>query len=217
MYQLFLYGMSYGSAFCFNFDGRTVNAVNQLSNMVSPLMRRIGRENFVEDVLFYALNAHRGRTIKNKDYAPARDFMSFGFGFDILGDKHVSWNLPPSVFKKMKKKRPEFQFFHKEAYFYRSYPYSTLSHNLPNDTKLDPDRILQLKNRKYLLQALLNAEQEGKEANNLRPTIDEGRTTEYIETKQGIEEENVEKMKKVKNEVSKEESQTRLDELDNLF
>lgn len=207
-------------AFCFNFDGRTVTAEKQLLDMVTPLMRRVGMDNLREEVIFYSLNAHRGRKIQTIEGTPARDFISFGFGFDVLGDKHVSGNLPPSVYEKKKDQEPEFRIFDKREYIYNSYKYgSDLAKGIPDDTGLDKERILGNTDPYYRnrLSNLLIAEQQSKESNQLRPIIDEYRVLEHITEKEGVTEENLNDMKKTRKSFENEKMQTSLDELSDLL
>lgn len=204
-------------AFCFNFNGRTVTAENQLLNMVTPLMRRIAVENLQEDVFFYSLNAHRGRRISGGDYVPARDFMSFGFGFDILGDKHLAGNLPPHLLDEMDSGH-SLRVFERDDYVYEDLEYGPdLGSQLPSDTGLDPARIIDNPQSRYRFAALLNGEQQSMEANDLRPVIDDHEVVAHIEPKRGISSDNLEDMKTAKRSFEGQKTQTRLDDLDDLF
>lgn len=204
-------------AFCFNFNGRTVTAENQLLNMVTPLMRRIAVENLQEDVFFYALNAHRGRRTSGGDHVPARDFMSFGFGFDILGDKHLAGNLPPHLLEEVDA-APSLRIFERNDYVYEEYGYGPdLGSRLPSDTGLDPERIIDYPQSRYRFAALLNGEQQSLEANDLRPVIDDHDVAAHIGTKRGISSDNLEDMKTAKRSFEGQKTQTRLDDLDDLF
>ncbi len=103
--------------------------------MVTPLMRRIAIQEMEEDTFFYTLNAHRGRSKDGGSYIPARDFLSFGFGMDVLGDKHTGGNLPPHLYDKIGDSDPTFRLFHKDDYVYRNHEYSpNLKSKIPEDT-----------------------------------------------------------------------------------
>lgn len=204
-------------AFCFNFNGRTVTAENQLLNMVTPLMRRIAVENLQEDVFFYSLNAHRGRRISGGNYVPARDFMSFGFGFDILGDKHLAGNLPPHLLEEMDSDL-SLRLFERNEYVYEDHGYdANLRTRLPIDTGLNLDRIVDNPQDRYRYAALLNGEQQSLEANDLRSVIDDHNVVEYIEPKRGISPDNLDDMKTAKRNFEGQKTQTSLDELNDLF
>jgi|GEM_PF-3721676 len=205
-------------AFCFNFNGRTVIAENQLVNMVTPLMRRIGEEDLVEDVFFYVLNAHRGRSPTGKEYIPAKDFMSFGFGFDVLGDKHVGLKLPPNVIKKLDSEEDTFKLFHRDQYVYRDYEFNDeLKRNIPSETGLDKDRIVNRPQDRYRLSRLLNTEQKLKETKILASTIEENRVVDYVNEKKGVTPKNIKNMQETKENLEEGQQQTSLKDLDEYF
>lgn len=204
-------------AFCFDFNGRQITAETQLADMVTPLMRQIATESMEEDVFLYALNVHKGRRIE-EDITPARDFFSHGFGFDVLGDKHVSPDLPPHIYEKMKNEDPEMYLFDREEYVYNSLPYGpNLRRNLPSDTALDPERVLN-PNFKSRYEKLLNSEQQAREDNQIQVAVDENRVVDHIAEKRGVQEEEVvDDMRKTRAEFEGGASQSQLSELDDLF
>lgn len=204
-------------AYAFNFNGRTVTAEQQLTDMVAPLMRNIAMEDRQEDVLLYALNAHRGRSSDEGDYIPARDFMSFGFGMDILGDKHTGGNLPPHLLEKMKNSDPTFRLFDRRAYFYQNHEYDQLAHFLPDQTGLNKRRILDNPSYGYRLATLLNGEQQALEAKNLQLYIDEDRVTESIERRVGVKNEDVRSMQDTKRKFDSQQDQKTLSDLDDML
>lgn len=204
-------------AYCFNFDGRTVTAQQQLTDMVTPLMRRIAIEELEEDTMFYTLNAHRGRSKAGASYIPARDFLSFGFGMDILGDKHTGGNLPPELFAKLDDSDPTFRMFNKDHYIYENYEYSQLNNSIPRDTGLDKDRILTRQNDNYRLATLLNGEQQSLETSNLQPAIDEQRVLDHVDRKQGIDRKEIESMETTRNNFVSSQSQSTLSSLDDML
>lgn len=205
-------------AFCFNFNGRTVTAENQLVNMVTPLMRRVATEDLEEDVLFYSINAHRGRSVKDGNYVPARDFLSFGFGFDVLGNKHIAATLPPQLYEKIANSDPTFRLFDREEYLYDSYEYDQeLEDHIPVDTALDSERIINRPQDRYRLSALINSEQQAIESSAIRPAIDEHRILDHIEPKTGVGEDAISDMKQTRRSFDGRKAQTSLDDLDDLF
>lgn len=204
-------------AFCFDFDGRQITAETQLSDMVTPLMRQIATENLEEDVFLYALNAHKGRKTQN-NITPARDFFSHGFGFDVLGDKHVSPDLPPHIYQQMADEDPELYLFDRDDYVYNSLSYGRgMKNRLPQNTGLDPGRVT---NPKYKgrYQALLNTELQARESGELQVAVDENRITEYIGDKEGVKDESVvDDMRSTKTVFDGGKTQSSLDQLDELF
>lgn len=205
-------------AFCLDFNGRQITAETQLSDMVTPLMRQIATEDMEEDVFLYALNVHKGRSTQD-NITPARDFFSHGFGFDILGDKHVSPDLPPHIYEKMQNEEPEFYLFDRDNYVYNSLTYgSELRNNIPSNTGLKPDRILN-PDYKSRYEKLLNTEEQAREAQELQTAVDENRVVDHIAEKKGVQDEQVvddmRNTKTVFTEGGKPQSSLR--DLDNLF
>lgn len=204
-------------AYCLDFNGRQITAETQLSDMVTPLMRQIATENMEEDVFLYALNVHKGRRI-DSDITPARDFFSHGFGFDVLGDKHVSPDLPPHIYEKMRKEAPEFYLFDRGDYVYNSLPYnSELKNNMPADTGLNLNRVMKPEYRSRC-QKLVNTEQQVREAKQIQVAVDENRVVDHIAEKRGVKEEDVvDAMRNTKHVFDGGSSQSQLSKLDELF
>lgn len=205
-------------AYCFNFNGRTVTAERQLTDMVTPLMRNVAVEDMEEDVFLYSLNAHRGRSVEDLQNTPARDFLTFGFGLDVLGDKHTGGDLPPELIEKISGSEPRFRLFDKGHYVYQSLEYGDqLRARLPTDTGLDIDRILQRKSENYRLATVLNGEQQAKEALGLRPLIDEYEITRHLDRKRGVQDKNLEEMKTARQSFDGNRNQSQLSELDDML
>lgn len=203
-------------AFCFNFNGRTVTAKDQLTDMVTPLMRQIAVEGKEEDVFTYALNAHRGRS-QGSDYIPARDFMSFGFGLDVLGDKHVGPSLPPHIFEKLEDSDPTFRLFESNEYYYKNYEYSELREKIPEETGIPESRIINRKSDSYRLATVINAEQQSLETATLQPYIDEYTVVEHIQDKQGVSFDAISSMKSQKSSFEDDQGQSSLSGLDDMI
>jgi len=205
-------------AFCFNFNGRTVTAENQLTDMVAPLMRKVATEDLEEDVLFYSLNAHRGRGTQQENYIPARDFMSFGFGMDILGDKHTGGNLPPHLYDEIADSDPTFRLFHRNDYIYRNYEYGPeLREKIPSDTSLDVERIMNRQGDNYRLATLLNGEQQAKESKELQSAIERDYVFSHIQQKTGVGEDEIDSMKSTREQFENRQNQQTLSDLDDML
>lgn len=203
-------------AFCFDFNGRTVTAQFQLSNMVVPLLREVGKRKIQEEVFFYCLNANRGRGSSESDFVPARDFISLGFGFDIVGDKHMSLPRPSDFYEKMEDTGPEFRMFHKDEYYYKTHDYdSSFIDRLPTKTGLDREKIAEnsSSHHRRKFEKLLNGEQQALEAMDLRPAIDENRVLGHIQTKSGVDNNVLSNLQSSKEEFENERKQKRLNDL----
>jgi len=75
--------------FCFDFEGKNPLV---LKDNVRTFFRAITQEESLSNCSFYALNANPG---KFGDIASAKDILSFGFGFDILGSNHKRRAINP--------------------------------------------------------------------------------------------------------------------------
>jgi len=204
--------------FCFNFNGRVVTANAQVSEMVMPLMRRISTEDLQEEVFMYALNAHRGRKTGG-GIKPARDMASLGFGFDILGNKHVSPSLPPHIYEKIKNSDPEIDLFDPREFSYQSYGYNKrLERLISQRSALDPHRVISNPDKKWRYNKLLNAEEQSREAENLRTAISEERVVDYLTQKRGVERMNLmSDLQEARGIFEGGKKQSRLSELDDVL
>ena len=204
-------------AYAFNFNGRTVTAEDQLTDMVAPVMRKIAVEDKEEDVFLYAINAHRGRSQGN-EYIPARDFMSFGFGLDVLGDKHTGGNLPPHLYEQIEESDPTFRLFKADEYAYRNYEYGPeLFQNLPESSGIEEGRIASRRGDNYRLATLVNGEQQSLEARTLQDRIDEYSVTSHVRTKVGVDFDDLESMRTTRQKFESDQSQSSLSDLDGMI
>ena len=70
----------------FNFDARVPSSIYPF---LQYMYREIHNLSGLGRFIYYAFNVNKGRLISSLDCIPARDVMVFGYGFDILGNKHI--------------------------------------------------------------------------------------------------------------------------------
>ena len=80
------------TSFVIDSDGR----VPWIDTWILNFYRTIGDKqyNIENECLIYSINASTGRAKKNEMTYEAKDFIGFGAGFDIIGEKHVNKSFP---------------------------------------------------------------------------------------------------------------------------
>lgn len=155
------------SSFCFDFDGSTPNHLK-----LRPIMRYFNTKKILDDVLIHGINARPGKILKNTNVIPSKDFIAYGFGLDILGERHVSPKLPKEFFENMKKAVNQQQGNKKRIFIKSDYGYyktdirEDISERYPNDTKIKLDDILH--ESQQIWQDLFNMEQQSIETGRIR-------------------------------------------------
>ncbi len=174
-------------AFCFDFAGRTPSSTE--ARNIRPFLKELRERGIEEEALMYALNANTGRAGKSGDpnLAPAKDILAFGFGFDVLGMKHLALKGPPEMYDAMAKKGPQVRLFDKDAYGYRKAPLRGVRGILPKDSGVRPEWFGRA-GRLSAFQTLANMEQHAFEAHRLRKVITEGGVEKYLARKSAMEE-----------------------------
>jgi len=163
--------------FCFDFEGKNPLV---LKDNVRTFFRAITQEESLSNCSFYALNANPG---KFGDIASAKDILSFGFGFDILGSNHRRRAIPASVAKL--KREPKVRLFNKQAYSY----HNCREHEVANI--YSPDSSIQVnslkgENKYYRFKKAYNMEQQGFETLQLKQIIGEEKLLAYLDTKNQV-------------------------------
>jgi len=189
-------------AFCLDFAGRTPSATEERN--FRPLLKRLVSEGLQEDVLFYALNPNTGRAARGlpRGVAPAQDILSFGFGFDVLGLKHFGLKGPREMYEALRQQPPSTRLFDKEAYAYRRVPLNQAESIFPPDSSLSPED-LKLASRHYVIQAIVNMEQHGLEANRVRQAIQEYAVGDYLKEKTLLQEKDRTRMRRAREDVDR--------------
>lgn len=204
-----LYRNNEVTAFCANFDRRTITAERQIEEFVTPLYQELNEEGISDRVLTYAVNVKRKSNRDSKPSPTARDFVSFMHGFDILGENHEGLRLPPEELEKLKKKfrnRPtQMDVFNKDEYVYHETTHGDIDEHFPKETSLDISRVKQrLRQREeppYALRALLNSEQMAIAARELRIAVQSGDSRDHIVSKTGITESELETVESLQSSI----------------
>ena len=180
------------SSFCFDFNGQTPNHLK-----LRPVMRYLNNKKILDKTLIYGINAASGKALKNTNTIPSKDFISYGFGLDILGEKHTRIRLPKAFFEKMTKAVKEQQknkrrIFIKSDYgYYQTSAKEEISDLYPNDTKIKLDDIFH--DTRKNLQKLFNVEQQSIETHNIKKilnSLDKNETIlDYLRGKDQIQKE----------------------------
>ncbi|MHA1366684.1 MAG: hypothetical protein ACTSP5_09785 [Candidatus Heimdallarchaeota archaeon] len=160
--------------FCFDFEGKNPLV---LKDNVRTFFRAITQEESLSNCSFYALNANPG---KFGDIASAKDILSFGFGFDILGSNHKRRAIPASVAKQIRE--PKVRLFNKQAYSYRNCREHEVVNIYSPDSSIPVDS-LKDENKYYRFKKAYNMEQQGFESLQLRQIIGEEKLLAYLNTK----------------------------------
>lgn len=188
-------------AFVVDFQGRTPSASEERN--LRPVMKRLKDEGLEEDVILYALNANTGRSSGDlgEGVSPAKDILSFGFGFDVLGRKHLGMYGPKELFEKLAAQdQPEVRLFSKDQYTYRKTTPDGIPGIYPDDATLAMSRFADLAttSRKNDATHVVDMEQKAFEARELRTVINEQRVPDYLGGKEGLLPLDFERMKKAR-------------------
>ncbi len=188
-------------AFVVDFQGRTPSASEERN--LRPVMKQIKDLGLAENVLMYALNANTGRSSGDlgAGVSPAKDILSFGFGFDILGCKHFPLIGPKELYERLRLEgRPEVRLFSKNDYTYRKTTPDRVQEIFPEDATMDLDRFTALAstNRRYEATAVVDMEQKTFESQTLHQVIEEDRVPQYLQTKEGLQDIDYDRMKRAR-------------------
>ena len=167
--QLYL-GLNNIKIIGFNFDAKVPSSVY---SFLQSIFREVRRISSLARFVYYALNVNKGRYISSLDCIPARDVMVFGYGFDILGEKHIA---VPS----RERERGYIMIFNQDTYGYDKVSYRGIK-------------------RIYLQEKILNFPKYLSEFHNIHVLLREGGAIkEYLSNKKCIhrvDHENIFKLK----------------------
>ena len=156
-------------------------------NLVQRILTEIEEKNR-ETCYLQGLNVKYGRPLTSKAIAPARDILSFYYGFDSFGPSHIGLKLPRDLYEKPTPPRP-FRLFNRDDYgYYRSdltglgvFPSEQGAVYQIQDFYGDASK--RLKD----MAKIFNAERQGVEAHLLRKNLEEGQSiARYVATKKHI-------------------------------
>jgi hypothetical protein len=107
------------TSFVVDFDGRSIDGASY--SWLRKLTRLISSNDLTDECVLYSINASEGKFMKQATEIPAKDFMSIGYGMDILGLNHTRIHAPRQVWDEIKAAQKEntYRIFDREAYGYR--------------------------------------------------------------------------------------------------
>ena len=155
--------------------------------MISIINLDILNESFT-----YSCNTQRGKSSRSSDIIKANDILVYNFGFDIVGNSHMTSRIPPDAAKKIKKRNhTSIRLFNNNDYgHYRYDKVSLIEDFYPHEkTKIpieffDPtDNVSRSKD----CQKLFNNEMFGLELLKYNCLLNENESTlDYLKTKNQI-------------------------------
>ncbi len=174
------------TSFVIDFDGRSIGTNRSWIRNLFRIMRN--DLDILDKTFLYSINSNEGKFMKNKKSILAKDFMSAGFGIDIIGLNHLPPRMSTEVWKRIKENRQEntFRVFNRNTYGYDKKEKEGLSN-------------LGISNREDLKK--FNSSEQHKETSVLRKNLTENNTLEpYIRTKPQVDETTIKDIKKLRSE-----------------
>lgn len=189
------------NAFCFDFDGKNPITMRQT---IRGFLRALKKNKLLEESFIHSINVNAGRFIKEAEIIGAKDVLSFGLGFDCIGDKHKPPKGPKDFYDRLKDSTERrFRIFRKADYGYYRVEPSNVKDILPIDSSFSASTFSSGEVQPFVIQRLFNTEQLGLEAVTLRGIIKEEEPTKYLSSKKYVEKEDFKKIIKMKEDVSK--------------
>lgn len=188
-------------AYCLDFAGATPSGVDVLT--LRPLLKRLKDDGLQDSTLLYALNAGTGKSNKSlpPGVSPAKDVLAYGFGFDVLGLKHMALKGPKEMFDKMAAQEPGVRLFDKDAYAYRRVPVNKVAGALPEDAAISATAFQGGANLPQL-EAVVNMEQQAMEAARLRGVLARDELAGYLGGKGALDKGDLKRMQGARKELS---------------
>ncbi len=169
------------TSFIIDFDGKCVQTTISKMRM---LLRSIKEYDLSEEAFLYGINSYEGKFAKNAVEIAAKDFISTGFGIDILGMNHIPPRLPSDTWNKISQKEKTYRMFSKDTYGY---------HKVSEQEALVRGFVNRQDINKY------NNTQKHQETLNIKKLLNEESTLEpYIATKPQIDEKTIAEIKKLR-------------------
>lgn len=172
------------TAICVDFNGRSPMVPAQVENVLTPLQAELGFRDWHEDGFLYAINADRGQRTQ------AGNFLALAAGFDGLGGYHTGPRGDEEFFDWLNERPPTtLRIFETAAFRYREHPIEEIVERFPPRTNLDAERVQALAERGSAGNArkVLNAEQLGLAANELRRAINVGNAAALLRSKSSVD------------------------------
>ena len=195
-------------SFVFDFDGKTPLSMRQT---IRSFMRSLKEHDLLENSFIHSINANQGRFNKDANVVGAKDILSFGLGFDSMGERHKPLKGPKEFFEKLQNRdENKLRLFNKEDYGYYKISPNEIQDVYPKDSIIKMDSFanenLDLRN----LQKSFNLEQIGLETLRLREIINEQSALEYLSNKPLVKKEDYKKIARMKKEISRKQTQLSL-------
>ena len=186
-------------AFCIDIGGRVALSLTQQIAEVQRFLRTNEIEAFV-----HATNVNIGRAKKRSNIITAKDVLSFGMGFDSIGDNHIGGGTrdPPPVVDL------NLRLFDKDGYgYHKIHSMGEIEDIYPEGSKVTPEHLLDDSlSRRRKAQTTFNYEQIGMETDRLMKVIDAGGVDSYVRNKTHVDNDSFKAIAKVRADLS----QTRL-------
>ncbi len=171
------------NSFILDFDGRSIETN---PSWVRKLMRLLKEYDLIEESVLYSVNSNEGKFMKNASEILAKDFVSTGFGIDLLGLNHIPPRMSSEAWAKIKAQRRKntFRLFNRNSYGYLKKTEAELKAlNIKDRTSLKNFNISEQFKETQILQQKL------KEENSIEP---------YIRSKSQVNDDFIKKIKKLR-------------------
>ena len=193
------------TSFIYDFNGK-VSSI--MKTKLREMMIALKDVDLLEKSFLYSINANNGKMIKDVPIVRARDILTFGFGFNALGDQHIRRAFPPDIAKKIRermKKNPMHRLFNNRDYgYYKTSNLSILEDIYPkNETFIPFDNFKIHNDKARRSQVLFNDERLGKEAIKYQEIVKEepDKTTDYFKTKKYVREKDIKDLVKFRDQI----------------
>jgi len=180
------------TAFCVDFNASSVST--KYPDIID-IYKTINDYDIDGDGFLYSINASVGRASQKKSVIDAKDILSFGYGFDVLG-KFQSPPIPIDAAQKFNTSDKRLRVFNKEDYGYYKVIGSDIKKIYPKGSGVPLDDLIKIKvktspkGNTYLDRSIsnhFNMEQQGLEAHRLYKIIKNDEAKKYIDKKLHID------------------------------
>jgi len=193
-------------SFVYDFKGKVSAGMR---TKIREMMIAIKNHGSLEKTFLYSINVNNGKMIKGAPIVRARDILTFGLGFDALGDQHIRRAFPPDVAQKIKERMiemgPSLRLFNSEDYgYYKTSDLTILESIYPaGETSIPFENFREFNTKARQSQALFNTERLGLESLKYPRLIEEeaNRTSNYFRAKRYVGEEGIRDLVKLRDEI----------------
>lgn len=188
------------NAMCLDFQGSTIGSSK---TKIRQLVKELKKQKVLDKSFLYSINLGSGKLSKDKNVVPAKDILSYGYGFDAIGGQHIRKKLSPEILAKLLSNKNIFgnskRLFNKNDYgYYKTIGNDAITSAYSNDSGIPLASLLNLSKNKDA-DKIFNQEQQGLEAVKLRTVIrEENYLLKYLETKKQVEPNDIKSLSNVK-------------------